>query len=88
MQGRLVTQSAEQKARAAKMGVEDFERKFTMDEMVAGNVIFSATGVTSGSMLQGVRFNNGTVSTETVVMRSENGTLRWVKAQHKASKFA
>ncbi len=87
MQGRLVTQSAEQKARAAKMGIEDFERKFTMEEMVAGNVIFSATGVTSGSMLRGVQFNNGTVSTETVVMRSANGTLRWIKAQHKASKF-
>ncbi|MEM7425960.1 MAG: class II fructose-bisphosphatase [Pseudomonadota bacterium] len=88
MQSRLVTQSAEQKARAAKMGVEDFERKFTMEEMVSGEVIFAATGVTSGSMLQGVKFNNGTISTETVVMRSANGTLRWIKAQHATSKFA
>ncbi len=88
MQGRLVTSSAEQKARAAKMGVEDFERKFTLNEMVSGDVLFSATGVTSGSMLQGVRFNNGTISTETVVMRAASGTLRWIKAQHKSEKFA
>lgn len=88
MQGRLVTSSAEQKARAAKMGVEDFERKFTLNEMVSGDVLFSATGVTSGSMLRGVHFNNGTISTETVVMRSASGTLRWIKAQHKSAKFA
>lgn len=88
MQGRLVTSSAEQKARAAKMGVEDFERKFTLGEMVSGDVLFSASGVTSGSMLQGVKFNNGTISTETVVMRSASGTLRWIKAQHKADKYA
>ncbi len=88
MQGRLVTSSAEQKARAAKMGVENFERKFTLNEMVSGDVLFSASGVTSGSMLQGVKFNNGTISTETVVMRSASGTLRWIKAQHKADKFA
>ncbi len=88
MQGRLVTSSAEQKARAAKMGVLNFDRKFTLDEMVAGDVIFAASGVTSGSMLRGVKFNNGTISTETVVMRSTTGTLRWIKAQHQASKFA
>ncbi|MEM8688240.1 MAG: class II fructose-bisphosphatase [Pseudomonadota bacterium] len=88
MQGRLVTSSAEQKARAAKMGVEDFERKFTMNEMVAGDVLFSATGVTSGSMLQGVKFNNGTITTETLVMRAASGTQRWIKAQHRADKFA
>ncbi len=88
MQGRLVTSSAEQKARAAKMGVEDFERKFTLNEMVSGDVLFAASGVTSGSMLQGVKFSNRTISTETVVMRSASGTLRWIKAQHKAEKFA
>ncbi len=88
MQGRLVTSSAEQKARAAKMGVEDFERKFTMNEMVAGDVLFSASGVTSGSMLQGVKFNNGTITTETLVMRAASGTQRWIKAQHRADKFA
>ncbi len=87
MQGRLVTSSAEQKARAAKMGVENFERKFTLNEMASGDVLFSITGVTSGSMLQGVKFGKDTISTETVVMRSANGTLRWIKAQHNASKF-
>ncbi len=87
MQGRLVTSNIGQKARAAKMGVEDFDRKLTLNEMASGDVLFSATGVTYGSMLQGVRFYNGTVTTETVVMRSSSRTLRWIKARHEVAKF-
>ncbi len=87
MQGRLVTSNIGQKARAAKMGVEDFDRKLTLNEMASGDVMFSATGVTSGSMLQGVKFYNGAVTTETVVMRSSSRTLRWIKARHEVSKF-
>lgn len=83
MQGRLVTKSADQKARAAKMGISDFNKKFTMHEMVSGDVLFSATGVTDGSMLKGVRFEGGYVTTETVVMRSATGTVRWIKNRQK-----
>jgi fructose-1,6-bisphosphatase II / sedoheptulose-1,7-bisphosphatase len=83
MQGRLVTKSEEQKARARKMGIEDFNKKFTMGEMAKGDVMFAATGVTTGSMLEGVQFELGYVTTETVVMRSATGTVRWIKNRKK-----
>ncbi len=82
MQGRLVTNSAEQRERALKMGVEDFDRKYSMEEMASGDVLFAATGVTDGSMLDGVAFNGKKVVTDTVVMRSSTGTVRWIKAIH------
>jgi fructose-1,6-bisphosphatase II / sedoheptulose-1,7-bisphosphatase len=83
MQGRLVTKSEEQKARARKMGIEDFNKKFSMQEMAKGDVMFAATGVTTGSMLEGVHFEPGYVTTETVVMRSATGTVRWIKNRRK-----
>jgi fructose-1,6-bisphosphatase II / sedoheptulose-1,7-bisphosphatase len=83
MQGRLVTSSNEQKERAAKMGIEQFDRKFDMTEMASGDVMFAATGVTDGSMLSGVGFSPTGITTETVVMRSSSGTVRWIKALHK-----
>ena len=82
MQGRLVTSNAEQKERAKKMGIEDFDRKYTMQEMASGDVMFAATGVTDGSMLSGVKTRGNTIYTETVVMRSSTGTTRWIKAKH------
>ena len=82
MQGRLVTSNAEQKERAKKMGIEDFDRKYTLHEMASGDVMFAATGVTSGSMLSGVKVKGNAVYTDTVVMRSSTGTTRWIKAKH------
>jgi fructose-1,6-bisphosphatase II / sedoheptulose-1,7-bisphosphatase len=82
MQGRLVTSSDEQRARAVKMGIEDIEKKFSMEEMARGDVMFAATGVTDGSMLDGVKFDSGKVTTDTVVMRSSTGTVRWINAVH------
>jgi fructose-1,6-bisphosphatase II / sedoheptulose-1,7-bisphosphatase len=83
MQGRLVTKSAEQKARAMKMGVADFEKKLTLHDMASGDVIFAATGVTDGSLLKGVRFDKHWTETETVVMRSATGTIRWIRNRKK-----
>ena len=82
MQGRLVTSNDEQKKRAKKMGIEDFDRKYTMHEMASGDVMFAATGVTSGSMLSGVKVKGDAIYTDTVVMRSSTGTTRWIKAKH------
>jgi fructose-1,6-bisphosphatase II / sedoheptulose-1,7-bisphosphatase len=79
MQGRLKANSAEQKARAMKMGLADFERKLTLHDMASGDVIFAATGVTDGSLLKGVRFDKQWTETETVVMRSASGTIRWIR---------
>jgi fructose-1,6-bisphosphatase II / sedoheptulose-1,7-bisphosphatase len=88
MQGRLVTNNEEQKKRAAKMGVKDFDAKYSMMEMASGDVIFAATGVTDGSMLDGIKVTKEGVSTHTIVMRSSTGTVRRIRAFHRAdSKF-
>lgn len=84
MQGRLVTSSAEQKERARKMGITDFNKKFALSDMASGDVMFAATGVTDGSLLRGVRFEREHITTETVVMRSATGTVRWIKNRRRA----
>lgn len=84
MQGRLMTLSDLQRERATRMGVKDLDRKFSHHEMAKGDVVFAATGVTDGNWLAGVRFaRTGEVTTETVVMRSSTGTIRWIKATHR-----
>ena len=82
MQGRLVTNDEGQKERARKMGIEDFNRKYTVEEMASGDVVFSATGVTNGSMLSGIARRGAEVWTDTLLMRSSTGTIRWIKAHH------
>lgn len=82
MQGRLVINSDEQRERAIRMGVSDVNKKFLMEEMARGDVLFAATGVTDGNLLSGVRFGRQAISTHTVVMRSSSGTVRWIKATH------
>ena len=82
MQGRLITDSESQKARAAKMGIKDFNRKYDMNEMASGDVIFAATGVTDGDMLDGIKLINGKLHTHTIVMRSYSGTVRYIRAEH------
>ena len=83
MQGRLVLDTEEKRERARKMGIKDPRKKYSIKDMVQGDCVFSATGVTTGSMLQGVQFRPGVVETETVVMRSATGTVRWIKAEHR-----
>jgi fructose-1,6-bisphosphatase II / sedoheptulose-1,7-bisphosphatase len=83
MQGRLVLDTEEKRERARKMGIRDPRKKHSIQDMVQGDCVFSATGVTSGTMLQGVKFKPGVVETETVVMRSATGTVRWIRAEHR-----
>ena len=83
MQGRLVLDTDEKRGRAAKMGIKDPRKKYDMDDMVRGDCVFAATGVTTGSLLTGVRFRKGLVETETVVMRAATGTVRWIRAEHR-----
>lgn len=85
MQARLVTDSEEQKARARKMGIEDFDRKYNAHEMVTGDVILSVTGVTDGSLVAGVKRDGDAVWTDTMLLRSASGTIRWVKSRHVAA---
>jgi fructose-1,6-bisphosphatase II / sedoheptulose-1,7-bisphosphatase len=82
MQGRLLYENDEQIARARSMGLNDPNRKFEVHEMASGDVMFAATGVTTGAMLRGVRrFGHGAI-THSVVMRSKSGTVRYIEAHH------
>src|SRR5215468_7765147 len=83
LQGRLVLDTEEKRERAKKMGIKDPRKKYAVEEMVRGHCVFAATGVTSGSLLEGVRFKHDAVETETVVMRSATGTVRWIRAEHR-----
>jgi fructose-1,6-bisphosphatase II / sedoheptulose-1,7-bisphosphatase len=82
MQGRLVISNKDEESRALKMGNNDLNKKYDLFELASGDVFFAATGVTEGSMLEGVRFRDNYITTETVIMRSTTGTVRWIKAQH------
>ncbi len=79
IQGRLAPTKDEERERAEKMGIRDINRKFKLEDMASGDVIFSATGVTDGSLLQGVKFRGDFAETESVVMRSKTGTVRRIK---------
>jgi len=83
MQTRLVVRSREDAKAIAEAGIEDPQRKFTLSDMVRGDVIFAATGVTDGSMLRGVRVRRGYVSTHSVAMRAKTGTVRWSRARRR-----
>ena len=89
MQTRLVLDTEEKRDRAAKMGIKDPRKKYQIADMVSGDCLFAATGVTDGRMLRGVRFGKDVIETETVVMRSASGTVRWIRAEHrKLDKFS
>lgn len=82
MQGRLIYETDEQIARTRDMGHVDPHKKFTVTEMATGDVMFAATGVTTGPMLRGVkRFGHGAI-THSMVMRSKSGTVRFIEARH------
>jgi len=81
IQGRLMPSNDEERERAHKMGITDIRKKFKLEDMAAADVIFAATGVTSGSLLQGVKFHGQSAETETVIMRSKTGTVRRIKSR-------
>jgi fructose-1,6-bisphosphatase II / sedoheptulose-1,7-bisphosphatase len=83
IQTRLVFRNDDERGRAAKLGITDLNRKYSLMDLASGDVIFSATGVTDGSMLSGVHVEAECVLTESVVMRSATGTVRWIKGRHR-----
>ncbi|MDB5408666.1 MAG: glpX [Rhodospirillales bacterium] len=82
MQGRLIFRNDDEKGRATRIGITDFNRKYDLLDLAKGNVMFAATGVTTGTMLQGVRRFAGGATTHSLVMRSKSGTVRYISAQH------
>ncbi|MBO1073775.1 class II fructose-bisphosphatase [Roseomonas marmotae] len=82
MQGRLLYEDESQIARAREMGITDPNKIFSVEEMAKGNVMFAATGVTSGPMLKGVRRTANAAFTHSIIMRSKTGTVRYIEAHH------
>jgi fructose-1,6-bisphosphatase II / sedoheptulose-1,7-bisphosphatase len=82
IQGRLLFRNDDEIARARRWGIEDLDRIYSLEDMAKGDCIFAATGVTDGSLLDGVhRCKNG-LTTESIVMRASSGTVRRVTAEH------
>lgn len=82
MQGRLILDTPDKRIAAKEIGITDFAAKYSADDMTHGDVLFAATGVTDGSLLNGVRVLPRRIVTSSVVMRSWSRTIRWIKAEH------
>ncbi len=83
MQARLTPLSEDERKRATAMGLTDLSRKYSIEDMAKGDVIFAATGVTEGSLLNGVKYYGGWVETHTVIMRAATKTVRWLKTRYR-----
>ncbi len=82
IQGRLVLRNDDERQRAARIGIKDLNRKYSTIDLASGDVMFAATGVTDGSMLRGIHRVGKFMTSETIVMRSKTGTVRWIRARH------
>jgi fructose-1,6-bisphosphatase II / sedoheptulose-1,7-bisphosphatase len=82
-QGKLLFRNDDERGRAAKWGVEDLDRIYHLNDLAKGDCIFAATGVTSGTLLEGVKRRKNATTTESVVMRASTGTVRWVRGEHR-----
>jgi fructose-1,6-bisphosphatase II / sedoheptulose-1,7-bisphosphatase len=82
IQTRLVFRNDDERHRAARIGITDFNKKYSTLDLASGDVMFAATGVTNGSMLEGIHKVGNFMTSHTVVMRSKTRTVRWIKARH------
>ena len=85
MQGRLTPLQDAHVERARKVGIDDLSKKYSIEDMVKGDVVFAATGVTSGSMVDGVRLDQDIIETETLIMHSATKTVRWIRSQRQTN---
>ncbi|KCZ56107.1 class II fructose-bisphosphatase [Hyphomonas chukchiensis] len=83
MFARLVFRNDDEKKRATRVGITDFARTYSLNELASGDTVFCATGVTSGSLLSGVKYAGGRVHTHTLVMTSVDGMVRHVRSDRK-----
>ena len=86
MYGKLVFRNEDEAARAKKAGIKNFDRVYTRDDMVTGDVIFAATGVTDGSILPGIKREPGVLTAETILMRAKTGSVRRMTYRHPLGK--
>lgn len=84
MQGRLVFRNDDERRRADRTGITDYDKKYDLHELASGETVFCATGVTKGGLVDGVVRNNGHIETDTLVMSSADGMVRKIKTRHRA----
>jgi fructose-1,6-bisphosphatase II len=81
-QGRLIYRNDGERDRAKAMGISQLDKKWSVIDLARGDVMFAATGVTTGDLLKGVRYFKGGAHTHSIVMRSKSGTVRMIEAEH------
>ena len=86
MWGRLTFRNDDERQRADRMGILNYDKIYSLNELAHGEVMFAATGVTDGSMLRGVRRWSSGASTQSIIMRSKTGTVRTISADHNFTK--
>lgn len=84
MQARLVFRNDDERRRADRTGITDYDKKYDLHELASGETVFCATGVTKGGLVDGVVRNNGHIETDTLVMSSADGMVRKIKSWHRA----
>ena len=85
MQTRLVINNEDEKIRAEKIGIKDLNKKYSLDELAHGDIIFSATGVTEGTMVRGVRTNQNKYVTHSLVLRTGESSSQYIETYHDIS---
>ena len=83
IQGRLIFRNSDEETRAINAGIENLDKIYTRDEMVKADVIFAATGVTDGSLLSGIKRGTDYIETNTMLMRSKTGSVRYLNYRQK-----
>lgn len=83
MQGRLVFRNDDERRRADRTGITDYDKKYDLHELASGETVFCATGVTKGGLVDGVVRRNGRIETDTLVMSSADGMVRKIKSWHR-----
>ena len=86
IQGRLIFRNSDEEKRAINAGIENLDKIYTRDEMVKADVIFAATGVTDGSLLSGIKRGTDFIETNTMLMRSKTGSVRYLNYRQKINR--
>ena len=82
IEGQLIFYNDQEISRAKKTGITDLDRFYSLDDLAQGDIMFSATGVTDGTMLKGVKITKNYAETHSIVMRSKTGTIRHINGEH------
>ena len=82
IQTRLVIRNDDEKQRAEKLGIKDLDKKYMIDDLATGDIVFVATGVTEGTMVKGVKKLGSLYTTHSIVLRSDEHTTQYIQTQY------